>query len=413
MVKTVRDGLTGELIDITDVQKITETPEFIRLYHIAQLGCAWTIFPDARHKRAGHSLGTYAKTKKYQESLGLDPELSVAGLIHDLPHSAYAHDGETALRFYENRSHDDRLDQIYKIEDVVEENFDFKKVLKIFKRENPQWRVIWERLGTDKQDYVNRDRRFCGFDPVETSGFEKYAKYDEESGLRFPESQAGWMKDFLSSWLRSHQEIYFRKKNLLVQEELIRSIYYGLETGQLKEKTVVEGCDSQVEAELLSAESTYSPHVPSPKKMMESVLKRGGYSAVLTLKKEGMSWRENRGGKSLGVAELCDEEVKTFEKRIEGRKVIDEEIELSRKLGYPVLICRMANWDRMKPRDVPLGDSGTLFSYFPTFRESLKEDAESFYAVRISVEKEKRDYAFRNDLQTIIDTLSITAKLHN
>ncbi len=412
MVKTttVRDGPTGRLVDISEVTGITSTKEFNRLRSVRQLGCAWTVFNGARHTRAGHGFGTYDKTREYEEVLGLDPEVALVGLIHDISHTAYSHDGETALKFYDEKNHDERLDHLFEIEDEIEESFDFTKVKRIFERRDPQWRVIWTRMGTDKQDYVNRDLYYCGFDPVETAGFAKYASYDKKDGLCFDVSQAKWAKDFMNAWWGGHQEIYFRKKVLLVQEEMIRAIYHALETGELERRVLLDGVDSQVEAALLGARKRGSSQL-SPSEMMKSVLGgRGTYKTVLTLKNEGRGMMESRKKKALAVAELPREGMKRFEERIRGRRVIGEEEKLSKELGYSVLVCRMANADRFEPEDAVLkngSEKTTLFTQYPAFKKSLEEATDAFYALRIAVPAEKRGRVFRNDVETIMESLEI------
>lgn len=95
--------LTGPLIDLLG------HPLLKRLDSIAQLGLVVEVFPEARHTRKEHSLGTYAYVKEYLLALYSDPvsplfkqwitpldcrDVLLSALLHDIGHFPLAHDLE-------------------------------------------------------------------------------------------------------------------------------------------------------------------------------------------------------------------------------------------------------------------------------------------------------------------------------
>lgn len=82
-------------------QMLINTWQVQRLRNIQQLGLADVAYPGANHTRFEHSLGTMHTASIMAEALGLEGEdiwkLRVAGLLHDVGHSAFSHAVETVL----------------------------------------------------------------------------------------------------------------------------------------------------------------------------------------------------------------------------------------------------------------------------------------------------------------------------
>lgn len=408
--KTIRDPLTRKLVDISDVIDIINHQEFQRLGKLRQLGYTNLIFRGANHTRFEHCIGVYSIAKQYCDTLDLDEEVTIAGLLHDLPHSAFSHSGEIAMRFYTKENHDDRLEHLNAMEETIDKNYDFSKVKTLFKRKDPQWQAIWSIMGADKQDYVNRDLANCGFPGVETSGFADYVRYDEKRGLCFDIKQREWVRGFLSNWWRAHEEIYFRKKGTIIQEQLVRAIYHALESGELTEDELLNTWDSYVETKLLGAKKQVIKEIPSPSELTRKIInERGGYSTVFSVKHKNRGKLERLAGKDIYIAELEEPEARKFDNSLEGRGIIYKEQELYNTLGYHALICPIPSIDRLKPKDVFLdlddGSVTTLFSEFPAFKNNLAEQMHAHYAVRVAVPKSKRNDAYQHakDIARVLD----------
>lgn len=83
-------------------QLIIDTPQFQRLRGIQQLGLADVVFPGANHTRFEHCIGTMHTASLLGIALELDEEdilkLRLAGLLHDVGHSAFSHAVESVLK---------------------------------------------------------------------------------------------------------------------------------------------------------------------------------------------------------------------------------------------------------------------------------------------------------------------------
>ncbi|MGB5100137.1 MAG: HD domain-containing protein [Methanothrix sp.] len=102
MLDTLRDPVHGAIqIDELERHLILSRP-MQRLKGIKQLGLVETVYPGASHSRFEHSLGTMYMAGRMAEHLGLVWEevrkVRIAGLLHDLGHSALSHAVEGVLR---------------------------------------------------------------------------------------------------------------------------------------------------------------------------------------------------------------------------------------------------------------------------------------------------------------------------
>jgi HD superfamily phosphohydrolase len=95
MPDTLRDPVHGAIqIDELERHLILSRP-VQRLKGIKQLGLVETVYPGASHSRFEHSIGTMYMAGRMAEHLGLSGEevrkVRLAGLLHDLGHSALSH----------------------------------------------------------------------------------------------------------------------------------------------------------------------------------------------------------------------------------------------------------------------------------------------------------------------------------
>ncbi|MDD1750470.1 MAG: HD domain-containing protein [Methanothrix sp.] len=102
MPGTLRDPIYGAIqIDELEASLIQSRP-VQRLKGIKQLGLVEAVYPGASHSRFEHSLGCMHMAGRMAEHLGLPREevrkVRLAGLLHDLGHSALSHAVEGVLR---------------------------------------------------------------------------------------------------------------------------------------------------------------------------------------------------------------------------------------------------------------------------------------------------------------------------
>lgn len=82
------DRIYGEFsIEDPVILELLKSPTLTRLKNISQAGYFEVFFPGSYHTRFEHSVGDYFLLKKYNAPL----EEQIAGLIHDVSHSAFSH----------------------------------------------------------------------------------------------------------------------------------------------------------------------------------------------------------------------------------------------------------------------------------------------------------------------------------
>ena len=99
----IKDKLLGDIkIENQIIIDLIQSPQMQRLKHIS-LGSYYPAYPDVAHKanRFEHSIGVYFLLNKFNASL----EEQIAGLIHDVSHSAFSHTIDYILNEDKNLSY--------------------------------------------------------------------------------------------------------------------------------------------------------------------------------------------------------------------------------------------------------------------------------------------------------------------
>ena len=183
--------LTKRVLDVVD------HPAFQRLRRVRQLGATFLVYPGATHTRFEHCLGVYGTARQYLLSLLQDENVRamidaedvrtvlMAGLLHDLGHTPFAHTLEAAHgRFEEFPRHEDLVEDIIfgraghwgagvSLGRVLERSMkvDPARVIAIIRRKRSQLErpvdrllqsIISSALDADKMDYLWRDSVHLG-----------------------------------------------------------------------------------------------------------------------------------------------------------------------------------------------------------------------------------------------------------
>ncbi|MFA6076472.1 MAG: HD domain-containing protein [Candidatus Paceibacterota bacterium] len=119
------------------ILELINSPTLQRLKEIDQAGYFEPHFPNTRHSRFEHSVGVYLLLKKY----GAPLEEQIAGLIHDVSHSAFSHCIDYVLDGGSGKEHN--------YQDDIFDNF-------VKKSEIP---AILKKYNFD-QDYILNDKNF-------------------------------------------------------------------------------------------------------------------------------------------------------------------------------------------------------------------------------------------------------------
>jgi hypothetical protein len=155
------DRVYGEVsIDDPKVLALIDSPTFQRLRGIRQAGPSAFAFPFKTVTRFEHSLGVYVLLKR----LGADPREQVAGLLHDISHTAFSHAVDFLFSSEEQDHHERLKPQFLERPDIVtalnalgyepREFFD-DAIYPLLERPLPD-------LCADRLDYFFRDSLACG-----------------------------------------------------------------------------------------------------------------------------------------------------------------------------------------------------------------------------------------------------------
>ena len=83
----INDPIHGKVEFTNSIEKVIKTQPMQRLKNIHQGGAMFLAYPDIKTSRFEHSLGVCYLIK----ILGGDKREQIAGLLHDLPHTAFSH----------------------------------------------------------------------------------------------------------------------------------------------------------------------------------------------------------------------------------------------------------------------------------------------------------------------------------
>lgn len=151
----IRDYIYGEF-EIDDVlAEIIETPEIQRLKKIYQGGSSVLVNKHWDVTRYEHSIGTMLLIKMLNDNV----EEQIAGLIHDISHTAFSHVVDRALDYKNEDYHEYLFENIVKnsnIPNILKTNgFNIERIL-----DESNWSILEKKapkLCADRIDYTLRD----------------------------------------------------------------------------------------------------------------------------------------------------------------------------------------------------------------------------------------------------------------
>lgn len=138
--------------------RIIDHPDFQRLRRIRQMSITYLVYPGANHTRFEHSLGTAYLSWVMGKKLGLDEDeakkVKLCGLLHDIGHNAFSHEGEDVLKKHLGSHEEIGKKKMLEgeIADIVSENYQPKEIV-----ETGHGNIIESDLGADRMDYLKRD----------------------------------------------------------------------------------------------------------------------------------------------------------------------------------------------------------------------------------------------------------------
>ena len=149
------DNIYGAF-DIAGVlEELIQTQVFQRLKRIHQGGAIFLIQPNINHTRFEHSIGVLFLIRK----LGGRIEEQIAGLLHDISHTAFSHLVDYVLDIEEEDYHEKRFEEVLRDEEVMSvlkrHGFDPNQFLDM--EQFPLLEYPLPSLSADRIDYTLRD----------------------------------------------------------------------------------------------------------------------------------------------------------------------------------------------------------------------------------------------------------------
>jgi len=157
----IKDEIHGTL-EFDDLEeRIIDSPPFQRLRRIKQMSVTNLVYPGANHTRFEHSIGTAHLSALIAWRLGLDGDtvrrVKLCGLLHDLGHTAFSHEGEDVLEKHlgDHESLGRRMVLHGPVADILAENYKPGNIADVEKSNLGS--IVTSDLGADRMDYLKRD----------------------------------------------------------------------------------------------------------------------------------------------------------------------------------------------------------------------------------------------------------------
>lgn len=219
------DSIYGQFTVEPIIKKLINTPTVQRLKNIHQGGASYLVNPKWNVTRYEHSIGTMLFIKLMGGSL----EEQIAGLLHDISHTAFSHVIDFALE----NSNEDYHEIIYS--KVVEESeiprilkeygYNYKDILE----DESKWTILEQSapsLCADRIDYTLRDMYHYGYiTRNEINDFLSYLKVINGEIMITSIDKAEW---FVSIYYKEVIEFFMHPLNVYAYDRLSKALKLGL-----------------------------------------------------------------------------------------------------------------------------------------------------------------------------------------
>lgn len=217
-------------IDHPFIEALIQTPTMKRLGGVRQSGPSALVFPFKTVSRLEHSLGVYLLL----ERLGASPKECVAGLLHDISHTAFSHAIDFLITSDEQNHHEHLKDQFLHRPDIVTALADLGFKPADFEDDSvyPLLEQPLPGLCADRVDYFLRDGLACGElgKPFVNAFLDRLVVADGRmalSDLGLARTAVELFAKMNSHWWASHSESYIYNKFAELLREAIDSGVIG------------------------------------------------------------------------------------------------------------------------------------------------------------------------------------------
>ena len=232
------DRVYGDVsIDDPDALALIRCPTFQRLKGIRQAGPSAFAFPFKTVTRFEHSLGVYLLLTR----LGADRRERIAGLLHDLSHTAFSHAVDFLFHSHEQDYHERLKPEFLRRPDIAgtlgrigfapEEFFD-DSIYPLLERPLPL-------LCADRLDYFLRDSLACGVSTAESVANCLASVVAVDDLIAFTSEDAA--RDAVTRFAEMNQHFWAGEVESYIYNEFADAMREALRIGALKEPDLL--CD--------------------------------------------------------------------------------------------------------------------------------------------------------------------------
>lgn len=221
----INDSIYGNFTVEPVLEKLINTPTVQRLKNIHQGGASFLVNPKWNVTRYEHSIGTML----FIRLMGGSIEEQIAGLLHDISHTAFSHVVDFAL----DNSNEDYHEVIYSkvVEDseipsiLKDYGYDYKNILE----DETKWTILEQSapsLCADRIDYTLRDMYHYGFiDTYEIQSFLGALNVIDGEIMITSIAQAEW---FVDVYYKEVIEFFMHPLNIYAYDRLSKALRLAL-----------------------------------------------------------------------------------------------------------------------------------------------------------------------------------------
>ncbi len=162
----IKDEIHGTMGFTRFEERVIDTPEFQRLRRVKQMSVTNLVYPGANHTRFEHSLGTAHLAGIIGKRLEIEQDdlqkLRIYGLLHDIGHVAFSHEGEIILEKAIGTHEEIGIRKMERGElgEVLRESYSRGEIPKVGLSNIGS--IINSDIGADRMDYLKRDAKNTG-----------------------------------------------------------------------------------------------------------------------------------------------------------------------------------------------------------------------------------------------------------
>jgi hypothetical protein len=282
----IKDEIHGTIQFDELERRIIDSPAFQRLRRIKQMSITNLVYPGANHTRFEHSLGTAHLASVIARKVALPEDevrkVKLYGLLHDIGHTAFSHEGEDVLKKYIGDHEKRGMLRITKgaLADIISENFDPREIAGI--GGSPHGAIVTSDLGADRMDYLKRDALNTGvaYGIIDMDRI-VHTLIIRDNRLCIGKGGFEAAEYLLVARFMMFSAVYMHRTVRIATAMLYRAIEGSIEDGTLEPERFGEMDDEEAMAQMRRSEKGGV--------FADALLERKLYKEVSTLPKEGWS----------------------------------------------------------------------------------------------------------------------------